>query len=315
MEEQERERQQLVVPEDGVRRQLALVPDEERFQDMLTTACGSPALVDLRKLVVAWRAVADQCEVATEEVLRLAIYRLEVERALGSELAQSVRRGGRGSKSQAATSIRGGASRGLPDGVTKHQSRRYRALAAIPGDAFAGYVTKAREDGRPPTSAGAHRFARAKCSPQAAQQAESSPTSTVSFVLPERVLDALTSFMVSDVVVGDLQLQGDARCLSVAEARPGDLEGDVLFADCPDPATWLPELKQLREAGRVRQVVVALAAEVWAEWFKLLEVDAWGCCFVTGVRTVSGEGVALAYHGERPSLFHGAASAVGVMRC
>ena len=311
---EEQQRQEIEVPQAAARRQLALVPDEERFQGMLATATDSSALVDLRKLVAAWRAVAEQCDVATEEVLRLAIYKLEVERALGCELARSVRRGGRGSKSHAATSIRGGASKGLPEGVNKHQSRRYRALAAIPAESFAEYVTKAMECSRPPTSAGAHRFARAQDAAPDARQSASSPRSVASFAWPARVLDAVTDFMVPDVVVGDVPLRGEIRCLSVAGVMPDDLVGDVLFSSCPDPAVWLPELKRCRDAGQVGQVVVMLPVEVWAEWFKLLVVDRWGWCFLAGLRTAQGAGVLLVYHGERAAAFRDAVGRVGTVR-
>ena len=157
---EKQQKEELVVRQEGPRHQLALVPDEVQFRSMLAAAKGAIALRDLRKLVAAWLAIAKQCDGATEEVLSLASYRLEVEWSLGVEVAQTVDRGDFGSKSLDATSKRGGASQRLPKGVDKHQSHRYQALAAIPAEVFTAYIAEAKPAPKQATSFGAHRFAR-----------------------------------------------------------------------------------------------------------------------------------------------------------
>lgn len=308
--QQQREEGYLVSSGES-RHQLARVPDEAQFEVMLSGASGAPELSDLRKFVAAWHAVAEKCDAAASEVMRLSVYRLEVERALGAAIIQTVRRGGRGSKSHAATSNRGGASCGLPDGVDKHQSRRYRELAAIPEDEFSAYIAKARESGKPATAQGAHRFAKSVVSGR--QRAESGRRPQAGLRMPSDVLQAVGEFMVPGVVVGESEMPGKTRHASGVDL-PACLEGDVFVAQCADPASWLIELHRLRESGVIGQVVVALPAEVWADWFKLLETGGWVCCFLAGVRAEDGAGVVLASHGVDRAAFGGATSRVGTVR-
>jgi hypothetical protein len=130
---------QLIVPSSG---QFALIRAEAK-------AAGT--LSNLQRMVAAWQAVAEKCDLAFAEVLRLAVFRLEVERDLGVHLAQTVHRGGNRSKSPRATL--------LPDGVTKKQSAAYQKLAAIPDEVFRAYIEKAKAAGTLPSSAGARRSA------------------------------------------------------------------------------------------------------------------------------------------------------------
>ena len=301
-----------LVARDGPRHQLERVPDEGQFQVMLKAASGAPELRDLRRLIHAWQAVAEQCDVATREVMKLAVYRLEVERALGTEIAQTVRRGGHGPKSHDATSKRGGASRGLPEGVTKHQSRRYKALAAIPADVFARYIAKARTGSKPPTSAGAQRFAGSMTVKRPSRRrAQSAGRSRPGLVLPDSALRAVFEVLAVDVVVGDCPMSGAFRRIDPAGGLPVDLSGDVFVSDCRDPAAWLAEFCRLRSARTIGQVIITLEAEVWAEWFRLLEVDGWVCCFLTGLRTAAGAGVLFGYHGEASDVFRHAVAPIG----
>src|SRR5688572_16370147 len=116
------------------------VPADDHLRLILAEAKLTGRLRDLRQMVAAWEAVAEKCDLVFEEMVRLAVFRLDVERDLGAELAQTVRHGGDRSRSARATLLDGG----LPDGITKQQAAKYRALAAIPDQAFRAYVEKAR---------------------------------------------------------------------------------------------------------------------------------------------------------------------------
>ena len=312
MEEQWKE--ELPVRHDGPRHELALVPTSAQFEDLLTAASGVPGLQDLRKLVATWQAIAEQWDVAKDGVVNLAIYRLQVERALGVQLAQTVRRGGVGSKWHDATSKRGGASRGLPEGINKDQSRRYKALAGLPDKVFADYIAKARTNRKEPTCAGARRLAtEGAAKPVAKRRAGATKRQAVGVGLPDHVLAAVRRVMVPDVVVGKARQPVSGRCVSAAEAVVSELAGDVFISDCLDPASWLPEIARLRGVAQIRQVVAVLKAEVWADWFRLLATDGWTSCFLSGVRAPNGEGLVLAYHGDGHAEFCAAAERVGVV--
>ena len=293
---------------------LVGVPSRDEFQCMVADSTADQ-LRDLRNLVAAWLAVAEKCSAAKKEVVRLAIYRLQAERALGIALTQTVRRGGVGSKSRSATSKRGGASNGLPEGITKHQSHRYKALAAITDEVFAAYIAEAERDARTPTWAGVNKLARST-KPQPVRRkkrkSRSVSRSQVSLVVPSSVIDVVTRIMLPDVVVGDAAMPAKRRVSSANVGAISSLTGDVFISDCPEPAAWLPELRRLRDARAVAQIIVVLRAEVWADWFQLMPADGWSCCFLAGLRTKGGDGVVLAHQGEKQAAFCAAASNLGV---
>src|SRR5262249_35822047 len=70
-----------------------VIPTNAEFRLALSQANGAETLKRLRSGVAALEAIAEKCKAAHSELVRLAIYRLEVERKLGSELARTVRRG------------------------------------------------------------------------------------------------------------------------------------------------------------------------------------------------------------------------------
>src|SRR5436190_14341137 len=113
------------------------VPPDEQLQLVRVAAKSAGNLRGLRQMVAAWEAVAEKCDLAFEEMVRLAVFRLEVERDLGAELAQTVSQGRPKKRSPEVTFS---SSHELPDGVTKQQAAKYRALAAVPEAAFGAYV-------------------------------------------------------------------------------------------------------------------------------------------------------------------------------
>lgn len=278
---------------------LADLPDAGQFADMLASAAGASGLHDLRRLVSAWQAVAQKCSLAFEESMRLAIYRLRVERALGGELAQTVSRGGFGSKSHGATSGSGGCSSPLPDGVSKHDARRYRQLAAISDSDFSRYLAHMKQAGRLPTSAGARRFA-GTSSPGPAKRSRRRGRAE-KITLPSDILERLTRIMEIDVVVGEETVPAKRRVQYSASPDRAVLRGNLLVCACAHPEKWLPALVRLRERALVEQAVVVAPAEVWAPWFGLVDGN-WRCCFLAGVQ-LRGVGVVLLHHGARAEAF------------
>lgn len=257
------------------------VPTNQQFALMLAQAKASGTLQDLRQTVAALQAVAEKCNLVFEEMVRLAVFRLQVERDLGAQLAQTVVVG-RPRKRCPEGTVSGSS---LPDGLSKKQSAAYQKLAAIPDDVYRAYLDKSRRERTVPSSAGARRFASPQppARPRPARRWRSAPPT-----LSAAALDAISRVMTPDVVVGDAGIAARRR-LRVDEPRLLDaLRGDVLVADCPDPAALLPALLRLHARGRFRQVIVAVPAEVWADWFAVLEATGVSCCFLRGE---SGDGI------------------------
>jgi hypothetical protein len=286
---------------------ILTIPPESQLTSMRENAKRNGTLKDLHKMLAALEAVAAKCNVAHEEFVRLAVSRLEVERDLGTQLAQTVRRGGDRSKSPRTTLLRDAA---LPEGITKHQARKYRALATIPEEVFRSYLARAHEERRVPSAAGARRFA-APAKPKARRAKPKKQAETTE--LPPALLDAISRIMTPDVCVGPAKLAAKA-CVAVnAKDVLEQLHGDVVVLDCPDPEKWLAELRRSRSKGRVQQIIAVLPAEVWAGWFRELREAEWSMCFLEGVRTADGVGRLAAHHGVRASAFRVAFAHVGVV--
>ena len=180
----------LLRPPDGG----LVVPTNEEFSVMRAEAKAAGKLKDLRKLAAAWQAVAEKCDLAFEELFRLAVFRLEVERDLGMQLAQTIRRGG-----DRTNYPRGSL---LPDGVTWKQSAGYQNLAAIPEDVFRAYVERSRGAERTPSSRGARAFAGARSAKtHRAPRPKKAPASDV--VLSPKLIEACVRCLGDiDVMVG-----------------------------------------------------------------------------------------------------------------
>lgn len=289
-----------------------VVPDAAHLLQLRERAREAEELPGLRKLVAAWQAAAEKCDLAFEELTRLAVYRLEVERDLGAHLAQTVHRGGHRAKSPRGSLLRGGC---LPGDVTKKQSRLYQNLAKVPEPVFRAYLDNAFKNGETPTSAGARAFARA----QAASGTTSRPRggrrrrATAASVLPANVLACVERVMMPDCIVGDADLPAKLRLASTTAPDAAELRGDVFLARCDDPARWLRELARRRACAQIKRAIVVLPAAPWAEWFGQFESGDWLLCFLRDVRGADGYGVVLAHIGERPSAFRLAFGSLGIV--
>ena len=208
-----------------------VVPAPAEFGALLAAQGTADELHGLRQAVAAWQAVAEKCDHAFEEVLKLSTYRLQVERALGARLAQDVKHGGLRSRSPEVTLVGG-----LPDGVTKQQAAKYRQLAAVPDDAFAAYLQVSRERKKLPTSAGARRFG-APTRESKVRRSERGRRPSLLREVDPAVVDLVDRLMTPDVVVGPPVLKGAVH-LAVADSHAlAKARGDVFVSACPDPET------------------------------------------------------------------------------
>ena len=274
-----------------------VVPSETQFSAVLAEADSVEKLTGLRNLMSAHEEVAKKCNLAFEEAVRLVVFRLEVERKLGAELLQVVRRGGHGSKSTRLTSNRGGASNGLPEGITRQMAAKYRGLAAIPDPTFQSYLERAREARVMPSANGARAFATKGWLPGRKRVGAKQSKRVHDVALCHGVEDALRRFLGRvDVRVGEADVPSKVS-INPRGAHSENQRGSVLFAECRDPGAWLPELVRLRMAAKIDEAIVVLPPETGAEWFRQLG-DGWCCCFATGARAS-----VVAYHGPRVRLF------------
>lgn len=279
-----------------------VLPSSEEFALIRMRAREAGTLKDLRQMVAAWQAVAEKCHLAFEEMMRLAVFRLEVERDLGVHLSQTVKRGGFRSNLPSGSL--------LPDGVSWKQSAAYQKLAAIPEDVFRSYIEKAGAGQTPPSSAGARRFASPK-KPHAPRRAKAQAGEPLN--LPPAVLDAISRVMTPDVVVGNVKIQAKRFVSPNSKDTLGQLEGDVLVAECLDPAAWLPNLIRLRNKARIREAITIARADVWADWFGLVTEGSASCCFLRGVQDGRGTGWVVLHHGAGAAAFRVAMASVGVV--
>jgi hypothetical protein len=263
------------------------VPTDEQMSLALANANDGESLKSLHDVVAALQKTAEQFKVAADEIGRIAVSRLFIERKLGAHLAQTVRRGGRGSKSTRLISIRGGSSAGLPPGVTPQMAAKYRELAGIPESVFAAYLDRTNAEGRVPSANGARRFATKGAGEAPKVRVRANRRSEVAVaqpVLTPQLLDLVQRVLGDiDVCVGEAKVKCRLR-VSASTVTSKQLRGNIFVAECLDPAEWLPKLAKLRREAAVDQVIVVLPAETWAPWFSAFAGDDWGWCFVRGAQ-------------------------------
>lgn len=290
---------------------LLVIPATDHLQVLRVEAKQAGTLSELNRVVAAWLAVAEQCNVARGEMVRLAIFQLEVERELGAHLAQTVRHGGDRSRLRDVILPPDGA---LPQDVSPRQSMEYKKLAAIPEEVFRAYLDESRATCKPPSLAGALRLA-AKPRTRRVSTTRSDRRQTGSgeaIELPASALDAISRVMTADVCVGKAKIGAKRLIHASSTVFPEEaLAGEVLVAQCPDPETWLPALRRLRNCAKVTQAIVVLPAAVWADWFTLLREHEWSICFVRWARASTGEGVLVVHQGGRSQAFRTTMSNVG----
>lgn len=276
--------------------QLQLVLDSIKSIDEMHT---------LHEQVAAWEDVQKRMAAANEEIVKIATVRLRLERKIGAHLAETVKWGGHGSRSDSLTSIRGGSSGPLPQGINKQRASWYRSIAKVPEDVFEAFLTDRATKGKPPSATALLKCVPKKSASRPRQPKAGSngtaapphvPRESVGVGLTPEILGAVARLMDVDLVVGE----GHSAWPQAAHAhpdalRPAQLSGRVFVGSCPDPASWLMKLARARSEAKVAQVVVVLPPVHWAEWFKQLEAGGWFCCFTPHA--------IVAYCGERTHAF------------
>lgn len=289
-----------------------IIPSDAQFEKFLEDADDIERLTGLQKLTAAHKDVAIRCGLAFDESMRLAIRRLRVERKLGAELQHVVHRGGHGSKSSGVTSIRGGASEGLPAGITKQAAARFRKLAAIPDATFISYLACARKRHTSPSASGAIDYAeKADGSKPGHSKTTLKAPKPADFVgLSPTLLEAVQGFLPDiSVCIGDAKVRCGTR-LTASTASPRQIRGIVLVAECLHPGEWLRLLVKLRESCHINETVVVLPGATGTSWFKALGEDGWRCFFPTGE-----DRLFLAYLGPRTHGFAVTFGQHGLVMC
>ena len=248
-----------------------VVPSNEQFALIRAEARAAGKLKDLRQTVAAWQAVAEKCDLAFEEVMRLAVFRLEVERDLGAQLAQTLKPGPRRKSSPGVINC----DAGLPDGISPNQSASYQKLAAIPDDVFRAYIEKSRADRKLPSSDGARRFASPK---KTGTRTPRRKDGACMMNVPAAVLDACVRCLGEiDVLVGKAKVKA-ATCAAGLSGLTKEARGAVLIVGTDDPAASLREVAKLRESGRIDQGIVVLPRDIDANWWSSLSAGPWSLC-------------------------------------
>jgi hypothetical protein len=266
-----------------IQNSASLLPAVASLAASLSQANDIPSLQVIHAQAVVLEEATKQFKVAFDQVVRIAILRLETERKIGAELAQTVHRGGHGSNLHSVSSKTGGSSAGLPDGINGAMSSRYRALARIPEDVFQLYLAHASEKERVPSARGLMSFAATerKSASTKPRKKKTTKQAVPAMEMPEEVIAAVRRCIDVEVCVGGKEgvFKGATR-LDAETLKPKQLKGDVFVADCPMPEDWLLKLAEARLKGGVQQVIVALPGTPFEPWFRAIEDGKWICCFV-----------------------------------
>ena len=204
-------------------------------------------------------------------MVRLAVYRLEVERDLGAHLAQTVARG-RPTKRCPRGTVSGS---GLPEGISKKQSVAYQRLAAIPVALFQRYLEAVREARKFPTTRGAQAFASER-KPRVVRPAKKARASraTVDAELLESIRRCLGDI---DVVIGESSIPA-RRCIGAVEGLSATVSGQVIVVAADQATAALPLVSRLVAGGTVAESVVLLPRDLDYGWLRGLRSGRWSMC-------------------------------------
>ncbi len=276
-----------------------VVPSPQQFEIARVEAREAGRSQDLHRMVSAMQAAAAKCDLAYEEMVRLAVYRLEVERDLGVHLAQTVARG-RPTKRCPRGTISGS---GLPEGISKKQSVAYQRLAAIPVAVFKRYLEAVRGARRFPTTRGAQAFA-SEPKPRVARPARKARAgrATVDAELLESIRRCLGDI---DVVVGESSIPA-RRCIGAVESLSATVSGQVLVVAADQATASLPLVSRLVAVGTVAESVVLLPRDLDDGWPGGLRSGRWSVCM-----PVDSSKCVVAYAGARSRAFKLVFDAVG----
>ena len=274
-------------------------------------------LVSLKRLydqVGAMEELAKRMRAAIEDENRIAEGRIRIARKLGELLHNTVQRGGLGSKSPGATSIRGGSSAPLPTQITKSMSSRLQRLAAIPEDEVERYFARKRERGEELSMKGLLALAaRAPDSKRKrAWQTNTRRRPTMPAGRLQAVVDVVSDLEDVTVCVGMPvpKLWKSARELPTT-APEKELRGVAFVAVPPgEEQFWLLRLAGARKSTRVSHAFALLPASTSAKWFQGLR--GWSCALLSGDEG-SAHAQLLAYHGNKRRGFALALSRLAVV--
>lgn len=136
--EAEQEQRLVVVPHQAA--DQVVVPSRGQLTILREQARADGTLHDLREQLAALFSVGERFGVVYSELVRLAVAKLEVERDIGNQLAECLRRGRPQKRSPRVTF----SEARLPEGVTKQQAMRFRDLARVSEPLFQSYLESVR---------------------------------------------------------------------------------------------------------------------------------------------------------------------------
>lgn len=249
-----------------------VVPSPQQFEVARLEAREAGKSQDLHRMVSAMQAAAAKCDLAYEEMVRLAVYRLEVERDLGAHLAQTVARG-RPTKRCPRGTVSGS---GLPEGISKKQSVAYQRLAAIPVALFQRYLEAVREARKFPTNRGARAFASER-KPRAVRPPKKARASRVTVDVD--FVDAIRRCLGPvDVVVGSSYIPARRTMGALDELPSGACGQAIVVVGERHPDRVLPFVARLIAVGRFTESIVLLPRDLDAGWLRELNSGRWSVC-------------------------------------
>lgn len=206
---------------------------------------------------------------------KLAELRIRAQRRGGELLAATVRPGRPSKRSHDATIS-------LPEGIDKHMSSRWQAVASIAERALDAYLKMQEERGEEVTTSGFVRFAEAK--PKSEERERTPSESKGATAVVERVLSVLGEVDLDPC--HDPKLKAKVKAKRVYKRGEDGLEKEwqgKVYVSPPhgqELSAWVEKLASEFEAGNVKEAVALVPVESNSEWF--VRVRAYPRCFLSG---------------------------------
>lgn len=243
------------------------VPSPEVLERARRLALETETGPDLRQRVIVLEQAARRCGAAFEEVIRLSLFRLNLERDIGRMLGRSLVRGGDRSRSSTST------LRNL--GLSKNQSSRLQRLAAIPEDVFQAYAAASVSSRKLPSARGALNYG---ARGGQGEVGEVSDSQVDGHAMRSAEAAALRHLGSVDFALGFREeLEVDGRCLRSAEGVK--LRGRVMALVGRDDEL-VDQLAGLAASGVVEDCVALLRRRADCRWLRRIASGAWSICLV-----------------------------------
>lgn len=250
------------------------IPSAEDLQATLARSTTIEQLADFDRMMSVLEEAGQRFKFLIDEAIRIATFQLSGKRKLGLALLQHPVHGGDRARSQRAK-----LTADSPQvAIDKDRRRRYKALARIPDDLFAGYLRTKSEQKEIPNEAGALRSLVVSKRPRQPPLRAKPSDATGPPSLPHNMAEACVRCLGDiHILLGEANVAARLQLDSVASLAQ-QASGSVLAMGGANPDGVVRVVETLVLAGRITVALVVLPREIDRAGLAAIGEGSWSFC-------------------------------------